>query len=40
MIFSKIADAKYAAGNAEPDGRIRITADDIGAWFNSREAAT
>nr|WP_223216449.1 hypothetical protein [Rhizobium mesosinicum] len=34
-VFSKIADAKFAAGSAEPDGRIRITAADIGAWLNS-----
>lgn len=39
-VFSQIADAKYAAGGAEPDGRIRITADDVGAWFRSRQAAT
>ncbi|MBB3917095.1 hypothetical protein [Rhizobium fabae] len=31
-LFSQIASAKYDRGDVEPDGRIRIGADDLHAW--------
>ncbi|MGR8964606.1 hypothetical protein ACU8OR_27960 (plasmid) [Rhizobium leguminosarum] len=31
-LFSQIASAKYDRGDVEPDGRIRIDADDLLAW--------
>jgi hypothetical protein len=31
-LFSRIASAKYDRGDVEPDGRIRIGADDLLAW--------
>ncbi|WP_165419501.1 hypothetical protein [Rhizobium leguminosarum] len=31
-LFSRIASAKYERGDLEPDGRIRIGADDLLAW--------
>ncbi|UTS91450.1 hypothetical protein [Rhizobium anhuiense] len=34
-LFSRIASAKYDCGDVEPDGRIRIGADDLIAWRQS-----
>ncbi|WP_155251685.1 hypothetical protein [Rhizobium leguminosarum] len=31
-LFSRIASAKYDRGDVEPDGRIRISADDLLSW--------